>query len=76
MKRKLNYLIALALMAFTFTSCEDVPSPFGEVVPPKDDDVVVIDPSGTGIEADPFNIAGVIENVTGLGADVASPKDV
>ena len=42
MTRKLNYLIALALMAFTFTSCEDVPSPFGEVVPPKGDDVVVI----------------------------------
>ena len=76
MKRKLNYLIALALMAFTFTSCEDVPSPFGEVVPPKGDDVVVIEPSGTGTEADPFNIAGVIEYVSGLGADVASPKDV
>ena len=76
MKRKLNYLIALALMAFTFTSCEDVPSPFGEVVPPKSDDVVVIEPSGTGTEADPFNIAGVIEYVSGLGADVASPKDV
>ena len=75
MKRKFNYLIALALMAFTFTSCEDVPSPFGEVVPPKTDDVV-IDPSGTGTEADPFNIAGVIEYVSGLGADVASPKDV
>ena len=76
MKRKFNYLIALALMAFTFTSCEDVPSPFGEVVPPKSDDVVVIEPSGTGTEADPFNIAGVIEYVSGLGADVASPKDV
>ncbi len=76
MKRKLNYLIAMALMAFTFTSCEDVPSPFGEVVPPKGDDVVVIEPSGTGTEADPFNIAGVIEYVSGLGADVASPKDV
>ena len=76
MKRKFNYLIALALMAFTFTSCEDVPSPFGEVVPPKGDDVVVIEPSGTGTEADPFNIAGVIEYVSGLGADVVSPKDV
>ena len=76
MKRKFNYLIAMALMAFTFTSCEDVPSPFGEVVPPKSDDVVVIEPSGTGTEADPFNIAGVIEYVSGLGADVASPKDV
>ena len=76
MKRKLNYLIALALMAFTFTSCEDVPSPFGEVVPPKNDDVVDIEPAGSGTEADPFNVAGVIEYVSGLGADVVSPKDV
>ena len=76
MKRKFNYLIALALMAFTFTSCEDVPSPFGEVVPPKNDDVVVIGPSGSGTEADPFNVAAVLEYISGLGADVTSPNEV
>lgn len=76
MKRITNYLIALALMAFTLTSCEDVPSPFGEIVKPADDSAVVIDPSGSGTEADPFNVAGVIEYVSGLGADVVSPKDV
>ena len=76
MKRITNYLIALALTAFTFTSCEDVPSPFGEIVKPTDDSAVVIEPSGSGTEADPFNVAGVIEYVSGLGADVTSPKDV
>lgn len=76
MKRITNYLIALALTAFTLTSCEDVPSPFGDIVKPADDSAVVIEPSGTGTEADPFNVAGVIEYVSGLGADVVSPKDV
>ena len=76
MKRIANYLIALALTAFTLTSCEDVPSPFGDIVKPADDSAVVIEPSGTGTEADPFNVAGVIEYVSGLGADVVSPKDV
>ena len=27
--KKIYYLIAMAVMAFTFTSCEDVPEPFG-----------------------------------------------
>ena len=35
MKRITNYLIAMALMAFTFTSCEDVPNPFGQILPPN-----------------------------------------
>lgn len=34
MKRLANYLIAMVLMAFTFTSCEDVPNPFGQILPP------------------------------------------
>ena len=29
---KFYYLIAMAIMAFTFTSCEDVPAPFGQPV--------------------------------------------
>ena len=72
MKRIANYLIALAVAAFTFTSCEDVPSPFGEIVKPASDDVVVVEPSGTGTEADPYNVAGVLEYISGLGADVQS----
>ena len=76
MKRIANYLIALAVAAFTFTSCEDVPSPFGEIVKPASDDVVVVEPSGTGTEADPYNVAGVLEYISGLGADVQSPNEV
>ena len=76
MKRIANYLIALAVAAFTFTSCADVPSPFGDIVKPASGDVVVIEPSGTGTEADPYNVAGVLEYISGLGADTPSPKEV
>ena len=77
MKRLANYLIALALMAFTFTSCEDVPNPFGQILPPgSGEDVETFEPAGTGTQADPFNVQGVLDYVTGLGADVQSDKEV
>jgi len=78
MKRLANYLIAVALMAFTFTSCEDVPNPFGQILPPGagGDDVETFTPEGSGTLADPFNVQGVLEYVTALGADVQSDKDV
>lgn len=76
MKRIASYLIALATMAFTFTSCEDVPSPFGEIVPPSGEEKVVIDPTGSGTEADPYNVAAVLEYISGLGADTPSEKEV
>ena len=77
MKRLSNYLIAMAVAAFAFTSCEDVPSPFGEIVKPDNGgEAVVIEPSGDGTEANPYNVAGVLEYISGLGADTPSPKDV
>ena len=65
-------------MAFTFTSCEDVPNPFGQILPPGagGDDVETFTPEGSGTLADPFNVQGVLEYVTALGADVQSDKDV
>ena len=76
MKRIASYLIALATMAFTFTSCEDVPSPFGEIVQPSGEEKVVIEPTGSGTEKDPYNVAAVLEFVSGLGADTPSEKEV
>jgi RPA family protein len=76
MKRIANYLIVMALAVLTFTSCEDIPSPFGQIVAPKTDDGVVIEPSGKGTLADPYNVAGALEFIAGLGADVQSPTDV
>lgn len=76
--KRLNYLIAMALMAFTFTSCEDVPSPFGKIVPPNGggEEEETFEPAGSGTQADPYNVQGVLEYVTALGADVQSDKDV
>ena len=77
MKRITNYLIAMALMAFTFTSCEDVPNPFGQILPPGGgDEIETFTPEGSGTQADPFNVQGALEYVTSLGADVQSDKDV
>ena len=76
MKKIANYLIALAVAAFTFTSCEDVPSPFGTVVQPDSGDEVVIEPQGSGTQSDPYNVAGALEFISGLGADVPSDKEI
>ncbi len=76
MKKIANYLIALAVMAFTFTSCEDVPSPFGDIVKPASEEAVVIEPKGSGAESDPYNVAALLEFVSGLGADTPSDKEV
>ena len=76
MKRIASYLIAMALVAFTFTSCEDVPSPFGEIVKPSGEEKVVIDPAGSGTEADPYNVAAVVELCSGLASGSQTDKDV
>ena len=77
MKRTTNYLIAMVLMAFTFTSCEDVPNPFGQILPPsQEEETETFTPEGSGTQADPYNVQGVLEYVTGLGADVQSDKDI
>ena len=76
MKRIANYLIALAVAAFTFTSCEDVPSPFGDIVKPATEEAVTIEPIGSGTEGDPYNVAALLEYVSGLGADTPSDKEV
>ena len=76
MKRIASYLIAMALVAFTFTSCEDVPSPFGEIVKPSGEEKVVIDPAGSGTEADPYNVAAVVELCSGLASGEQTDKDV
>ena len=63
-------------MAFTFTSCEDVPSPFGEIVKPSGEEKVVIDPAGSGTEKDPYNVAAVLEVCSGLASGTQTDKDV
>lgn len=67
--RKIAYsLIALAMTAFTFTSCEDVPAPFGQPEDPGSGGggTVVVEPKGSGTEADPYNVAAAIAATAAL----------
>ena len=72
--KKIYYLIAMAVAAFTFTSCEDVPEPFGQPVNPKHEEVIVT-PTGSGTADDPFNIAGIIEATKDLASGQTTEKD-
>lgn len=76
MKKIARLMTALALMAFAFTSCEDVPSPFGSVAPPSKDPGTEIEAKGSGTLADPYNVQAAIDFVKELGADVESPSQV
>ena len=77
MKRLANYLMALALMAFTFTSCEDVPNPFGQILPPGgEEEAVVVDPTGSGTLADPYNVTRIVEIVNAYEDNAESSTDV
>lgn len=69
--KKIYYLIAMAFMALTFTSCEDVPEPYGQPVSPKKE---VVDPAGTGTASDPFNISGAIAKCKEIGDAASSEK--
>lgn len=78
MKKIFYPMMALAVAAFTFTACEDVPEPYTN---PYDqhqvpDEAVLPDPAGTGTLADPYNVGGVLNYINELGADVTSPNDV
>ena len=78
MKKITNYLIAMALMAFTFTSCEDVPNPFGQILPPggAEEEAVVVPATGSGTLTDPYNVTKVVEVVSAYADNAESPTDV
>lgn len=57
MKKIIYSLFVLAMAAFTFSSCEDVPAPYD--MPTKPETPEEFQPTGSGTAADPFNIAAV-----------------
>ena len=73
--KKIYYLIAMAVTAFTFTSCEDVPEPFGQPINPNAGETVVVEPKGSGTETDPFNAAGVLEKAKTLTAGQTTDEE-
>jgi hypothetical protein len=72
--KKIYYLIAMAVTAFTFTSCEDVPKPFGQPINPNAGSAEVIEPKGTGTADDPLNIAAAIAKCKEVGETASTEK--
>ena len=61
-------MMAIAIAAFTFTSCEDVPEPYNnpyDQIKPSEPEVV-IEPAGEGTKENPWNVAAVIEACSNL----------
>ena len=56
-------MMALAIAAFTFTSCEDVPEPYNnpydQIKPTEPEEV--IEPAGSGTVEDPYNVAMALQ---------------
>ena len=72
MKKLINSMFALAIAAFTLTSCEDVPMPY-DITFEKDNktpDPSDMEAKGTGTKDDPFNIVAAQNYITkGEGLD-------
>lgn len=62
-------MMALAIAACTFTSCEDVPEPYNNPWSSfePEEEVTPLNPEGDGTEAAPFNVSGINEYATNLG---------
>ena len=66
MKKYFSILVML-LTGFAFTSCYDVPEPYGIYAGNlPDEEEVIIEPSGSGTVADPYNVAGLLKAVANL----------
>lgn len=57
MKRIFYSIFALAVAVITLSGCDDVPMPFNKPNYDPADEPVVVDPTGSGTQEDPFNVA-------------------
>lgn len=76
MKKILYSVFAIAMAAFTFTSCEDVPSPYDDPNDNPSDEPIVIEPSGDGTAESPYNVARVLELAGALESGEDLPSKV
>ena len=61
--------MAVAIAAFTFTACEDVPEPYNNPYDSKTEEPgVTVEPTGDGSEATPWNVVAALEACADLGA--------
>lgn len=75
MKKTIKSLFALAVAAFAFTACSDVPEPEG-YNPKQGDGLVTYVAEGTGVSGDPYNVAGVLEATKDLAKGATTSNDI
>ena len=76
MKKILYSVFAIAITAFTFTSCEDVPAPYDDPNDKPIDKPVVIEPAGDGSQANPYNVAATIQEAEKLESGEESTEEI
>ena len=74
MKKFFYSFFVLAMTAMTFSSCEDVPTPYN-LPSINGGDSEEAEPTGTGTAADPFNVAAAVKYID-EGGDAATNKYV
>lgn len=70
MNKIFKSMMAMAIAAFTFTACEDVPEPYNNPYDSiKGNEPVVVDPKGSGTAEDPWNVTALLNACKGLAAN-------
>lgn len=71
MKKTLRMMMAMAIAAFTFTACEDVPEPYNNPYDGRtpSEPEVTIEPTGSGTLDDPYNVAKALQVCEEVGQD-------
>ena len=64
MKKKIYSLLMLAMAAFAFTSCEDVPMPYDMPGSAAESDEPLVQVVGDGTVENPYNVAGALYLIT------------
>lgn len=62
-------MMAIAVAALTFTSCDDVPMPYNEPNITPAEPTVDVEPAGSGTAADPYNVAAILKQIEALTDD-------
>ena len=76
MEKLFKSMMAVAIAAFTFAACDDVPEPYnnpynGIVIVPEVQDA---DPEGAGTKEDPFNVAAALAKCKEVGETASSDE--
>lgn len=75
MKKTIKSLLAIAVAAFAFTACTDVPEPDG-YNQNRGDGLINYVPQGTGSAADPYNVAGILDGTKDLAKGSTTATDL